>query len=80
MNGNLDLGTCEQALGEINVQLTYLRSCQQVLEARKHELSLADYRLWHRRLRTLVQHTKAARYHLLQVQEGNLHPVIGDPP
>jgi hypothetical protein len=78
LEGELDLATGEHALGEVKAQLTYLRACQQVLVARRRELSLADYREWRRRLRTMLHHTKQAHYHLLWVQEANLHLAVED--
>ena len=78
MDGELDLATCEQALGEIKAQLTYLRAYQQALEARKRELPLDSYREWRRRLRTMLRHLKQAHYHLLRVQEEHLHLAAED--
>jgi hypothetical protein len=73
LEGELDLAAGEQALAEVKAQLAYLRHCQQVLEARKHELPLEAYRDLRPRLCRMRRYLKQAHYSLLRVQEENLY-------
>jgi hypothetical protein len=72
-----DIITCEHYLSEMRHGLTYLRRCQEELEAHKHEMPLEDYRDQRKRLKRWRQGLKRARYEVLKIQELNLLVMSG---